>query len=143
MPSANLRSAPVVRGRPFVRGNPGRPAGSRNRLTRITSTLLEGDAEALYHKARDLALAGNVHLLTFLLGRILPRERPVDIDLPEIDSAEDAADAITAIMRQVAQGSLTPNEGAALAVIVRTNRQAIDVADLMKRIDAIEGGEVQ
>jgi hypothetical protein len=53
----------AARGRPFVRGhsgNPaGRPAGARNRKTLAASLLLDGEAEALTRKAVELALAGD------------------------------------------------------------------------------------
>jgi hypothetical protein len=38
--------------------------------------------EALLHTAIHLARAGNVPLLKFLLGRILPRDRLIKFDLP-------------------------------------------------------------
>jgi hypothetical protein len=35
------------RGRPFLRGNPGRPLGSKNRVTQTLEQLAEGQAERL------------------------------------------------------------------------------------------------
>ena len=55
------------RGRPFEKGNGGRKIGSRNKATQIAAALLEGEAKALVRKAKELALAGDVTMLKFLL----------------------------------------------------------------------------
>ena len=49
--------------------------GSKNRTTLVAAALLEGEAEELVRKAIELAKAGDVAMLKFLLERILPRER--------------------------------------------------------------------
>jgi hypothetical protein len=48
------------RGRPFKSGNPGRPRGSKNRVTQTLEQLAEGQAEQLFEKVRELAQAGDV-----------------------------------------------------------------------------------
>ena len=126
------------RGRPFLNGNAGRPAGSRNRVTRVADALLTDEAETLVRKAIELARRGDVGMLKFLLGRILPRERAVKIDIPNLESADDVVAATAAIMREVADGHVTPTEGAALAAIVKMNRDAIDLVDVVRRLDQLE-----
>jgi hypothetical protein len=128
----------TIRGRPFVKGNPGRRLGSKNRETVIATSLLEGETEELLRKAVALAKGGNVPMLKFLLGRILPRERIVKIDLPEMDFADDGIAALGSIMRAVSEGALTPPEGAQLASIVNSYIAAIEMADVVKRVDALE-----
>ena len=64
------------------RAIPARKSGSRNRATLVAQALLENEKETLLRKAIELAKAGNVPMLSFLLGRILPKERSVLIDLP-------------------------------------------------------------
>lgn len=137
MRASNL-PASAPRGRPFVRGNPGRQAGSQNRTTRVAAALLEGDAEALVRKAIELALTGDRPMLKFLLGRILPRERTIKINIPTLQSADDAVEAIAAIMLEVGEGNISPTEGAALAGIINADREAIDLAHVVKRIDALK-----
>ena len=75
------RSSPSARGRPFQTGNPGRKTGSRNRATIVAEAILAGDEEKLIRKAVEVALAGNVPMLKFLVGHLLPKERPVQIEL--------------------------------------------------------------
>ncbi len=98
-----ISPTPGLRGRPFVKGNSGRRRGSRNRATVIASGLLEGDAEALVRKGVELAKAGDVGMLKFLLGRILPRERLIKLELPRLDFADDAVEALGCIMRAVSE----------------------------------------
>src|SRR5262249_11780472 len=102
------------RGRPFAEGNPGRKPGSRNRATVAAAALLEGEAEELVRKAIELAKDGDVAMLKFLLGRILPRERPIRLDLSPLNFADDAVGALGAILGGVAEGRISPSEAAAL-----------------------------
>jgi hypothetical protein len=48
----------------------------------------------LVRKAIEVAKAGNVPMLKFLLDRILPKARSVLINLPRMDHASDAVDAL-------------------------------------------------
>ena len=81
-------SARNQRGRPFVKGQSGCPAGkpkgARHRTTLAAEALLDGEAEVLTRKAIELALAGDSPALRLCLDRILPprRERPVRFALP-------------------------------------------------------------
>jgi hypothetical protein len=108
----------MPRGRPFPPGNGGRPPGSKNKSTEIAAALLEGDREALLHKGLELAKRGNVRLLVFFLGRLLPRDRLITFDLPEIVSASDARRALQSILGAVSTGVISPAEGAALAALI-------------------------
>ena len=128
----------AARGRPFAKGNPGRRPGAKNRCTILATALLEGQTEALLRTAIQLASAGDVVMLKFLLGRLLPRERPVTIELPEMAFADDGVEALGSIMRAVSIGAISPDEGAKLAAIVQSFTNAIDTADVVKRLDAIE-----
>jgi hypothetical protein len=94
--------------------------------------------EALVRKAVELAKAGDVAMLKFLLGRILPRDRTIKLDLPEMDFADDGVAALAQIMRKVSKGQITPAEGAQLAAIINSYSAAIDMADVVKRVDALE-----
>jgi hypothetical protein len=126
------------RGRPFAKGNSGRKAGSKNRTTVVAAALLDGEAEDLVRKAVERAKAGDVPMLKFLLGRILPRERPIKLDLPPMNFADDAVVALGAIMRAVVEGEISPSEGASLAALIDTYTRAIDMADVVKKMDALE-----
>ena len=89
-------------------------------------------------KGIELAKAGDVAMLKFFLSRILPRERPIRIDLPHMEFADDAVEALGSIVRAISQGSITPGEGADLASLMNSYARALDIADLVKRMDALE-----
>ncbi len=129
---------PSVRGRPFRKGNGGRKPGSRNRTTVIAAALAQGDEAALTQKAKEVALAGDVPMLKFFLGRMLPRERLIKLDLPRMNFADDAVEVLDAIMLGIAEGKITPSEGAALATVVNSTARAIEIVDVVKRVDALE-----
>ncbi len=105
-----LALTPRVRGRPFAAGNSGRKLGSKNRVTVIASSLLDGETEALVRKAIELAKGGDRDMLKFLLARVLPRDRIIKFDLPTMVFADDGVAALGSIMRVVAEGGLTPSD---------------------------------
>ena len=128
----------AVLGRPFAKGNGGRPPGSKNRASLISAGLLQGEKEELLRKAIELAKEGDAPMLKFLLSRILPRERLIAIDLPEMKFAEDGVEVMGQIMRAVCEGTISPSEGANLAAMVNSYSRAIDLVDLVKRMEAFE-----
>jgi hypothetical protein len=133
-----LTQVPATRGRPFQNGNPGRKPGSKNRTTLVAAALLESEAEELVRKAVELAKAGDVVMLKFVLGRILPRERLIKLNLPRMEFADDAVEALGSVMRAVSNGRISPSEGAALATLINSHQRAIDMADVVKRLDSLE-----
>ena len=132
------KNAESTRGRPFEKGNPGRPRGSKNRTTAIAQALLADEETELVRKAIDLAKAEDVQMLKFLLDRLLPKERLIKVDIPRMDFADEAIDAMAAINGAVAEGQITPSEGAALSSMISGYSRTLDVAELSKRIEAIE-----
>ncbi len=129
---------PVRRGRPFANGNSGRRPGSRNRTTLVAAALLDGEADELVRKAVAIAKSGDVAMLRFLLGRILPRDRLIKLELPRMEFSDDSVEALGNIMSAVSEGAISPNEGAALATVVNSYLKAIDLADVVKRLDSLE-----
>jgi hypothetical protein len=89
-------------------------------------------------KAIELAKAGDTQMLKFLLDRIFPRERSVCIDLPAMEHADDAVDALGKIINAVGSGHIAPNEGAHMATLVMTYARAINAHELEFRLDKIE-----
>ena len=126
------------RGRPFANGNPGRKPGSRNRASVVAAALVEDEAEELVRTALRLAKAGDVVMLKFLLGPILPRERLIKFQLPTMETADDAVEALGSVLGAVSEGEITPSEGAAVAALINSYARAIDLADVVKRHDVLE-----
>jgi hypothetical protein len=131
------KNAEFTRGRPFAKCNPGRPPGSKNRTTIIAQALLEGEAEDLVRKSIELAMGGDVQMLRFLLDRLLPKERSIKIDIPPLEFAEDAIDGM-AVNVAIAEGKITPREGAALSNLIAGYSRTIEITEFSQRIEAIE-----
>jgi hypothetical protein len=112
--------------------------GSKNRTTIVAEALLKGQEDELIRKAIELAKAGDGPMLKFLLDRLLPRERSVQFDLPSINSASDAVDALRAIIAAVGNGQIAPNEAASLASLVAASARTINVAELELRLENLE-----
>ena len=69
----------------------------------MLAALSDGGKEELIHKGLELAMAGDVAMLKFFLSPMLPRERPVKIDLPRMEFADDAVEALGAITAAVCE----------------------------------------
>jgi hypothetical protein len=122
-------------------GNPaGKPAGCRNHATRTAETLLDGEAEAPTRKAVTLALDGDALALRLCLDRVIAprRDRPVQFALPPITDVADVANAMAAITAAVAEGAITPGEGAEVAKVVDALVRAIEASDFDRRLTALE-----
>jgi hypothetical protein len=130
-------------GRPFakgVSGNPaGRPVGARNAATELAQALLDGEADALVRRCVELALDGNPAAMKLCLERLVPRRgRAVKLDMPEIATAADIAPAIGAIARSVAEGGLSPYDGAELSRIVESWVRALEAGEFERRLKELE-----
>jgi hypothetical protein len=126
----------------FGPGNSGKPKGTRHKATQAALALLDGEAEALTRQAVTLALGGDTTALRLCLERIAPprRDAPVTFDLPPMETARDAAMAAGAVLGAVAEGELTPGEGASLMALVEGFRRTLETTELEARVAALEGG---
>ena len=125
----------------FGTGNPGKPKGTRHKATQAALALLEGEAEGLTRQAVTMALGGDATALRLCLERIAPPRKDVAVtfDLPRMETARDAAKAAGAVLGAVAEGELTPGEGAALMALVEGFRRTLETSELEARVAALEG----
>jgi hypothetical protein len=138
---ADANAAHPTRWRKGESGNPaGRPPGARNKATLAAEALLEGDVEGLTRAAIERALDGDVIALRLCLQRLVPvmRSRPVRLDLPAQATAEDVAAAMTAILRAMAAGEVSPSEAATMVSVVEAQRRTVETIDLERRIGRLE-----
>jgi hypothetical protein len=127
----------------FASGNAGKPKGARHKVTQAVEAMLEGQQEALTQAAIDKALEGDVTALRLCIDRIAParKDAPVSFDLPEIETADDAANAARAILKAVADGEITPVEAATVMGVVEQFRRTLETTEFEKRIAALEAQE--
>ena len=126
------------RGRPFPEGNPGRQPGSKNKATLLTTSLAGGTGEEILRKAIEMAKGGNVAMMKFLLDRILPKERPIQLELPHLGYAHDSVDAMAEIINAVSSGRISPREAADVAQLISAFTRAIDITDAQFQIDELK-----
>ena len=121
-------------------GGPGRPKGSRNAANRILDELASEGAEAILKKQIELAQAGDSRAADMVLRRVwsMPRGRPVDLDLPPVETPADLMQAHTAVMAALAAKNITPEEATSIAAALDAQRRAIEVLDLAERMRALE-----
>lgn len=125
------------RGRPFEEGNPGRPPGSRNKSTAMWE-MIRDEMPGLIATTLDGAKAGDPILLKLLLGKFLPKDRLVNLDLPDINSPQDAVRALSAVVKAVAAGEITPLEGAAISNLIGGLHRSLEAVDYEERIQDLE-----
>ena len=124
----------------FTSANPGKPKGSRHRVTKAVEALLEGQSEALTQAAIDKALEGDTTAMRLCLDRIAParKDAPVKFELPPISNAQDAATAAASVLGEVAAGSVTPLEGATVMGLLDQYRRTVEASEFEKRLEALE-----
>jgi len=132
------------RGRPFPKGrggNPaGKPKGARSRVTLLAEKLMEDDAADVVRAVLAAAKGGDMTAARLVLDRIAPprKGRAVAFDLPAVDTAADVLAALGEVVRQVADGTLTTDEGAAVASLLEAKRKAIETIEIERRLAALE-----
>lgn len=133
-------------GRPFKpgqSGNPaGRPPGTRNRALVLLDQMGEEAAADVVRGVIDAAKRGDIVAARAVLDRVWPlrRGRPVALPLPAVTTPEGIAAALAAVVAAMGDGTLTPDEAAAVASVIEGQRRAIETVELERRIAALEGG---
>ena len=124
----------------FVKGNPGRPKGSRHKYVLAIQDILDGEAETLGRKVVELALGGDTVALRLCLERILPprKDAPVEFDLPSMTNAKEAAATAASVLRAVSEGALTPIEATTVMGLVENYRRALELSEFDGRLLALE-----
>jgi len=135
MPKENTKFKPGQSGNPS-----GRPKGARNQSTMAAEALLDGEAEAITRRCIDLAMDGDATALRLCLSRILPvkRDRTIELDLPALEDSQDSLRAIGTVLEAVGSGTITPNEGQAVASLLETHRRTFEVEELERRLEVLE-----
>ena len=122
-------------------GNPkGRPKGARHKTTVAVEVLLDGEAEAITRKAIEKAKQGDMIAIRLCMDRIAPqrKDRHIAFGLPMMETAKDAAVAAASIVKNVAEGELTPSEAGELMKIVESFARSLLVSDFEERLERLE-----
>lgn len=131
-------------GRPFPpgrSGNPkGRPKGSRHAALVALDAIGQDGAEEILKNLIIDAKSGDTRAAEVLLRRAwpAPKGRPVELDLPPVESAADVARALGAVTQAIAAGEITPEEGQAVASVLETQRRTMLSSDFERRLAELE-----
>ena len=132
----------------FEKGNKfsaGRPKGSPNKSTLSFEEIGHDGVAEVIRKVQQQATKGSLRAAALLLARTWPRRRgrPVLLDLPPVESAEDVVQAHAAVVAQMAAGELTPDEASAVGNVLEMQRRALETYDHEKRIEALEAKRLE
>ena len=121
-----------------VSGNPaGRPKGikdKRHRYSEAIDSMIPQVLDSVFQRA----IAGDMTAAKMLLDRTLPNKRP-EQDRVEISHTGNIPSDAQNVLRSVLDGEVSPDVGASLLSAMTSVLKAIEVEDLAKRIEALEG----
>jgi hypothetical protein len=64
--------------------------------------------------------------------------RPVNLELPPVETADDITKAMGAIVVALCKGGITPDEAELISRILDRKRAAVDTAEVVRRLGEIE-----
>jgi Family of unknown function (DUF5681) len=141
LPATNAERTLDGRFAPGSHANPfGRPRGSRNRPRTAMETLLSSEAEAISGKLVALALSGDSTALRLCTERLMPRlkSRPMQLELPPLNTPTDVANALTMVLEAAACGEIDTDQARTLAAVLDARRKSFETIELEERLTLIE-----
>lgn len=134
------KNAAKTRGRPFAKGNAGRPKGARNKSTLLLESMAADDRGAIVDKVIRQARAGCRASQRLIIDRLEPprKGRAAPFALPPINTPSDVIAALAAVTAAMAAGKLSPSEVLELASVIELQRRAIASLQLETRLRAME-----
>ena len=91
-------------------------------------------AVALRTKANDFA----AQAAPYVQPKPVPIDDPITLDLSNVATAEAVMEAQNKVLMAVADGDISPEQGAKITAIVENRRRAIETVEFEKRIAAME-----
>lgn len=144
MPDNTEKKQKKIRFQKGESGNPlGRPQGSRNKASLMAEQLFAEDIKGVCKSVIEKAKSGDMQAAKIILDRLLPprKDNPVNIELPEIKTAQDILKAVGGITQAIARGEISPSEGEALARILDINAKAIEICEFESVLTQLENRE--
>lgn len=119
---------------------PGRPRGLRNKTNRWLDELGAQGTEEIIKVVNREARKGDMRAAWLMLSRTWPhrRGRPVEIDLPPVETPAGLIQAHAALVAALSKGEITPDEAASIGSVLETQRRAIETHDHERRIRELE-----
>lgn len=111
----------------FAKGNPGRPVGSKNKIANGALTELRSMTPDAVDVVRTAIGKGDVKTATWLLERVLPNQRVVELDGAGV---EDVINALTA-------GEISPTEAKTIAHSIGHLKNISDLDELRAEVESL------
>ena len=125
----------------FTKGTSGNPAGrpkgikdKRHRYSEAIDSMIPQVLDCVFQRA----IAGDMTAAKMLLDRTLPNKRP-EQERVEISHTGSIPSDAQNVLRSVLDGEVSPDVGASLLSAMTSVLKVIEVEDLAKRIEALEG----
>jgi hypothetical protein len=137
-------TAGIQRGRPFLRGQSGNPAGkprgARNKVTLAIESLMGEYGPQVTARVIKRACEGHMTAARLILDRVAPvrRGRAVHLKIGGIGDAASVMNAHAALLTEVAAGRLTPEEAEPISAMLGAHLKAIETTDIDRRLRDIE-----
>lgn len=131
-------------GRPFESGqsgNPnGRPKGSRNKTLLLLEQMIEEEAQEICRAVIEQAKGGDLQAAKILIDRMIPpkKDRPINLDLPKLDSLSDVLKANSLILNAASSGEITPLEAESLLKVTEAFNKTFEILELETRLKTLE-----
>lgn len=126
--------------KPGNAGGPGRRAGSRNKATLLLDRLGSAAAQEILDVVLQAAKEGDLEAANIILRRVwpVPKGRPRKFTVRDVTCLADVPGAVSDVLRAVASGELTTEEGGAVASIIETTRKALESEEVAARLKRLE-----
>jgi hypothetical protein len=138
MTEQDITAAITPRGRPFEKGNPGKPKPTGLKSVSRASKLLANNAKGIVETVIKLAKEGDVAAARLALSLSMPKDRVVTFPMLPIKSQADVVAALDGLMQATSQGLLTPGESSALAAVIEKLGKALESSELESRLLKLE-----
>ncbi len=112
----------------FAPGNPGRPKGSRNKVSNAALQAVKGMSDDAITQLKSRLDAGDWQAITFVLERILPRGRLIELDGI---SPED-------VMSQMLSGEVTTLEAKEISAALKNLNEINDLKEVKEKLAFLE-----
>ncbi len=121
-------------------GGPGRPRGARSKINLLLDQLAADNAPEILNKVIEAAREGDRKAQDIMLKRLwsVPKDRPIEVDLPPIEQAADLVQAHAAVIDAMAAREITAEEASNVASVLEGQRRAFELLDQQERVDQLE-----
>jgi hypothetical protein len=124
----------------FASGNAGGKKGSRHAITVLAEKLLSEDVEGVVQSVVKAAKNGDTQAARVILDRIAPprKDSTISIELPEIKSLDDVAQAMSMVVKATANAEIGLSEADMLTKLLQGYSAALEASEISKRLTVLE-----